>query len=72
MDLNDNQKILIEMTVKDLIKDITEDPELLYVRKAAFGYFITENNEAVQVQVTVARDESEFLDFFQTEGVTAF
>ncbi|SEI39702.1 hypothetical protein SAMN05216327_101220 [Dyadobacter sp. SG02] len=67
--LRENQEILLKQTVINLLKEI-QDPansELLHMRQSAFDMFLPETNDSVQVQVTVTRDENDFLDFLETE-----
>lgn len=67
--LQPNHEILLKQTTEDLLKQIQEpeNSELRHVRQSAFDMFLPETNDSVQVHITVTRDETDFLDFLQTE-----
>ena len=67
--LQPNHEIFLKQAAEDLIKQIQE-PEnlgLSHVRQSAFDMFLPETNDSIQVQITVTRDENDFLEFGQTE-----
>lgn len=69
-ELSKDEKSLLEISVKDLIKRLTENSRIAYVKQSAFDYWSKESIEQFQIQVTVTREESDFLDPFQTEECT--
>lgn len=70
MNLTENKKKLLEATVSGLLGYLGNNKDLLHVRQSAFDTVLPETNETVQVQVTVTRDKTDFLDFLQTEEMS--
>lgn len=70
--LDENSKKLLECSAGDLIPMLGNNKKLLHVRQSAFGYFNHETKEQYQVHVLVTRDESDFLEFLQTEQMSRY
>ena len=70
MELTNNQKLILESIATKLIPSLKEDTEICHVREMAFGHYSKETDEHFQIQVTVTRDESDFLDPFEVEEMT--
>jgi hypothetical protein len=58
---------LIEISVKELCANLQDRPELDHMKQCAFEYWAKDTGEEFQVQITVTRRKSDFLDAFQTE-----
>lgn len=58
---------LLEFSAGDLIPMLAKDKTLMHVRQSAFNYYNQDTNEHYQVHVLVTRDESDFIEFLQTE-----
>lgn len=71
MELGPLELSLLEMTTKDLLKEIQENPTASHVKQKAFQH-LTIKNEEIQIQITVTRDESDFLEDFQTEVMNSY
>lgn len=65
-------KRLLECSVCELIPALVMNEGLLHVKQTAFSYFNQNKGEFFQVQVTVTRDESAFLEAFQTEELSEY
>lgn len=68
--LREVEKELLLGSASELIDGLASKKKLAHVRQMAFEYYNADSNETFQVQVTVTRDESDFLDVFQTEEMT--
>jgi hypothetical protein len=66
-ELNQNEKDLLNFSAGDLIPMLEENTELSHVKQKAFDYYDSKAKQIYQVQVTVTRNESDFLEDFQTE-----
>lgn len=62
--LDENSIKLLEFTAGDLIPILESKPDLAYVQETAFAHYSELNNEELQVQITVTRVKSDFLDPF--------
>ena len=71
MELGNTELTLLEITTKDLLKQIEENPTSLHVKQKAFQH-LTINDEEIQIQITVTRCENDFLDDFQTEVMNGY
>jgi hypothetical protein len=58
---------LLKMSASALIAHLKEWKDLLHAKQTAYEFYCRETNETFHVQVSVTRDETEFLDAFQTE-----
>ncbi len=70
--LDKNSKDLLEFSAGDLIPMLAKNKKLQHVRQSAFDYYNPETKEHYQVHVLVTRDESDFLEFLQTEEMSAY
>ena len=68
--LSEDQKKLLEIGAIDLIKNLSEQPSLCHVRQMAFDHYRSETGEQFQIQITVTRDETDFLEFLQIEEMS--
>jgi hypothetical protein len=66
MKIGNNEKNLIISSAEDLIKKLNEDKISLEIKQMAFGWLL-DDNEEIQVQVVVTREEDNFLDPFCDE-----
>lgn len=66
MEIGKDELKLLELITIDLLDEIEKNEDALHVKQKSFQ-FLTSKNEEIQIQITVTRDESEFLDDFQTE-----
>ena len=71
MELGKTELTLLEITTKNLLKQIEENPTSIHVKKKAFQ-FLTSEDEEIQIQITITRDEGDFLDDFQTEVMNTY
>jgi hypothetical protein len=71
MELGSTELKLLEITTKDLLKQIEENSTSLHVKQKAFQH-LTINDEEIQIQITVTRCEDDFLDDFQTEVMNGY
>lgn len=62
--LDENMIKLLEFTAGDLIPILESKPDLAYVQETAFACYSQVGNEELQVQVTVTRLKSDFLEPF--------
>lgn len=65
--LKATETALLDVTVRDLVPELTKMPTLRHVRQMAFEYYDPELNQNYQVHVLVTRDQDDFLEPFQTE-----
>jgi len=72
IELNKSEKELLEFSAGDLIPELAKNPNLQHVRMSAFDYYNPQTKEYYQVHVLVTRDESDFLEFLQTEEMSAY
>lgn len=70
--LDKNSKDLLEFSAGDLIPMLSKNQKLQQVRQSAFDYYNAETKEQFQVQVIVTRHEEDFLEFLQTEEMSAY
>jgi len=70
--LDNSATTLLIVTAGDLIPMLRNAPDLIHVRQSAFDYYDKENDEHWQVQITVTRKESDFLEFLQTEEMSEY
>lgn len=72
MELTENQKLLLASTISELSTEIQnpDNSDLRHVRQCAFDLFLPDTNESVQVQITITRDESDYLGFLETEHMS--
>ena len=71
MELGNSEKQLLEISAKDLLKQLNDIKKAHHVKQKAFQ-FLLDNDEEVQVQVIVTRCEDDFLDDFQTEVMNGY
>lgn len=71
-ELNDSEKSLLQFSAGDLIPMLQAKKKLLHVKQGAFDCYIPETGETYQVQVTVTRDQKDFLEPFQTEEMSGY
>jgi hypothetical protein len=72
VELTQSCKDLLQYSAGDLIPMLAADKKLLHVRQSAFTWYNPDTKEEYQVHVTVTRDESDFLEPFQTETMSAY
>jgi hypothetical protein len=70
LELTKCEKDLLNFSAADLIPMLNEKTKLLHVKQTAFQYYSEKTKEIFQVQVTVTRDETAFLDDFTTEEMS--
>lgn len=70
--LKTTEKNLLEFSAGDLIPILEEKKKLQHVKQMAFEYYSEKNKEIYQIQVTVTRHESDFLEPFQTEEMSGY
>lgn len=70
--LDANSKLLLEFSAGDLIPMLSENKKLHHVKQVAFHHYNNETKEHYQVQVLVTRNESDFLQEFETEEMTGY
>lgn len=68
--MTDIERRLTEQVVEELIIELLDEHNALSVRQMAFNTII--GSEGFQVQIIVTRDETDFLEHFQTEVVEPF
>lgn len=68
--LNQNEKDLLNFSAGDLIPMLKDNSDLSHVKQKAFEYYDSDAKEYYQIQVVVTRNESDFLEDFQTEEMT--
>jgi hypothetical protein len=66
LEIKENEKMLLEISAKDLSKELNENKDALQIRMKAFDHLL-DNNEEVQVHVLVTRNSDDFLEDFQME-----
>ena len=66
MEISDSERTLLEISAKEMIKELNENKELCSAKQMVFG-FVLDNEEEVQVQVNVTRCKDDFLEPFCTE-----
>lgn len=71
LEIKDNEIKLLEISAKDLSKELNQNKEALHVRMKAFDHLL-DGDEEVQVHVLITRDKSDFLDDFQTEVMNGY
>lgn len=69
--LRQTEKDLLEFSAGDLIPMLENDKKLLHVRQGAFEHY-SAGGELFQVHVIVTRNESDFLEPFQTEEMNGY
>ena len=72
VELTQSCKDLLQYSAGDLIPMLASDKKLQHVRQSAFEYYNPETKEHYQVHVLVTRHESDFLEAFQTEKMSAY
>lgn len=60
-------KSMLELAAIRLIPIIIKGKHLLHVKQTAFEYFDKNSSEILQIQITVTRDTSSFLEDLETE-----
>ena len=70
--LDRNSKDLLGISAGDLIPMLSKNPKLQHVKQSAFDYYNAETKEHFQVQVIVTRHKDDFLEFLQTEEMSAY
>lgn len=63
---------LLTYSAGDLIPKLEADQELVHVKMQAFDYYNPKTGETYQVQVTVTRDENDFLGFMEVEEMSNY
>lgn len=71
-ELNESEKSLLMFSAGDLIPMLQDNRDLLHVKQGAFDCYIPETGETYQVQVTVTRDQNDFLEPFETEEMSGY
>lgn len=71
LEIRDNEIKLLEISAKDLSKELNQNKEALHVRMKAFDHLL-DGDEEVQVHVLITRDKSDFLDDFQIEVMNGY
>lgn len=66
MELNETSIKLLEISAKNLIKELNENKKAKHVREAACTH-ILDDDEEVQIHVLVTRDKGDFLEPFDLE-----
>ena len=66
-ELTSNEKSLLEISSKELCEMLTERTDLIHVKQCAYAHYSKETDEEFQVQITVTRSKSDFLEAFTTE-----
>ena len=66
MKIRDSERTLLEVSAKDLIKQLNENVDIRSAKQMAFG-FVLDRKEEVQIQVVVTRCKNDFLEPFCTE-----
>lgn len=72
IELNDSEKSLLQFCAGDLIPELKSKKDLIHVKQCAFDYYEAKSKETFQVQVTVTRNKSDFLEAFQTEEMSMY
>lgn len=72
VELTQSCKDLLNYSAGDLIPMLAANKKLLHVRQNAFVWYNPETKEEYQVHVTVTRNESDFLEAFETEEMSAY
>lgn len=67
LELNQSEKDLLLFSAGDLIPMLKDNEELDHVKQTAFEHYDADSKQTYHVQVTVTRNESDFLEPFQTE-----
>lgn len=70
--LDKSAKDLLEFVAGDLIPMLSASPDLQHVKQSAFDHYNPETKEHYQVQILVTRHEGDFLEFMQTEEMSAY
>lgn len=70
--LNKSETTLLDVTTRDLIPALIANPDLIHVKQSAFDYYSPDTKEHFQVQVTVTRNEADFLEFLQIEEMSNY
>lgn len=65
--LKPDQKELLKIVSRDTIEEIISIPNIRSVKQLAFELYSKETKEHLQVQIVVTRDETDFLEPFQSE-----
>lgn len=71
LEIKENEIKLLEISAKDLSKELNQNKHALHVRMKAFDHLL-DNDEEVQLHVLITRDKSDFLDDFQTEVMNGY
>ena len=72
LELNDTEKQLLMFSAGDLIPMLKDNQQLRHVKQNAFEYYDAATKKIFQVQVTVTRNKSDFLEPFQTEEMSSY
>jgi hypothetical protein len=67
LELNQNEKDLLQFSAGDMIPMLEGNRKLHHVKQTAFQHYCNKTKEIFQVQVTVTRRKPDFLEFFTTE-----
>ena len=70
--IDENGKFLLLKSAEELIKELSANDKLSHVKQTAFEHYDKKRKETVHVQVTVTRDENDFLEPFQTEEMKRY
>lgn len=71
-ELTSSCKDLLDFSAGYLIPMLEKNESLTHVKQQAFDYYSPKTKEIYQVQVTVTRQESDFLEPFQTEEMSEY
>lgn len=72
LEITESLKDMLKFQVVEACKLLIKDKEVLHIRKKAFDQLLLDEKETVQVHILVTRDQSDFLDDFQTEEMNQF
>jgi hypothetical protein len=67
--MSDDEKFLLQKTTEDLVKEMRnpDNSQLSHVKQYAYEMWDSDSGQTWQVQITVTRDEADFLGFLQIE-----
>ena len=72
LELRQSEKDLLQFSAGDLIPMLEEKTKLYHVKQTAYQYYSEKTKEFFDVQVTVTRNEGDFLEAFITEEMSSY
>lgn len=72
LELRQSEKDLLQFSAGDLIPMLEAEKNLAHVKQTAYRYYSPKTKEYFDVQVTVTRNKSDFLEPFTTEEMEMF